>query len=224
MIQSLDGKISTGDTDQMDVDSDFKNINGVKEGLQQYYDIEKTTDYFSLNTGRVWAKIGFNEKTELPENKIPVNFVLVDNKPNLNEVGTKYAASLGERLIVVTTNKNHPAFKLQKELDNIEILKYDNEIDFEDMFQKLKEDFDAERVTIQSGGTLNAEFLREGLIDYVSLVVAPVLVGGKNTSTLVDGESLHAHEELNKVRALKLEQVNKLNNSYLHLVYKVLNH
>ena len=40
--------------------------------------------------------------------------------------------------------------------------------------------FGCERLTIQSGGTLNGLFLREGLFDYVDIVVAPVLVGGKN--------------------------------------------
>ena len=34
MIESLDGKISTGDNDELDVDKDFKRIVGVKEGLQ----------------------------------------------------------------------------------------------------------------------------------------------------------------------------------------------
>jgi len=47
MIESLDGKISTGDVDELDVDKDFKRIVGVKEGLHQYYDLEKQTDLFS---------------------------------------------------------------------------------------------------------------------------------------------------------------------------------
>lgn len=42
MIMSLDGKISSGDTDALDVDADWKRIQGVKEGLYQYYDLEKT--------------------------------------------------------------------------------------------------------------------------------------------------------------------------------------
>lgn len=37
MLMSVDGKISTGSTDNMDVDKDFPNIVGVKEGLHQYY-------------------------------------------------------------------------------------------------------------------------------------------------------------------------------------------
>ncbi len=222
MLSSLDGKVSTGDTDNMDTES-FIHMDGVKEGLQQYYDIEKTTDFFSLNSGRVWAKIGTNEKTEIPK-KIPgLNFVVIDNKPHLNETGIRYSANKCVRLIVVTTNKDHPAYNLQKELGNIEIIKYESKIDFTDMFQKLKEKFGAESVTIQTGGTLNAEFLRAGLIDYVSLVIAPILIGGKDTSSLIDGESLHDNNELFKTRALELESTRVLKNSYLHLIYKVLN-
>ncbi|MFA5047841.1 MAG: dihydrofolate reductase family protein [Patescibacteria group bacterium] len=222
LLVSVDGKISTGDTEIMDVDSDFPKIDGVKEGLSQYYKLEKQTDFFSLNSGFVFSKIGFNKRTDEPA-KVPVTFVVIDNKPHLGEHGLEYISKKGKRLILVTTNGNHPAYKLKDKLGNIEILKYEGEIDFENMFSKLKNDFGAERVTIQSGGTLNAEFIRRGLVDYVSLVVAPVMVGGKNTPTLMDGESLHYQDELFKLKALELESVKQLNNSYLHLRYKVLN-
>lgn len=53
MLMPVDGKISTGSTDEMDVDRDFPKISGVKEGLHQYYEIEQTTDLWSFNTGRV---------------------------------------------------------------------------------------------------------------------------------------------------------------------------
>ena len=56
MLMSLDGKISTGASDDRDVDKDFPKIDGLKEGLYQYYDIEQTTDLWSFNTGRVQEK------------------------------------------------------------------------------------------------------------------------------------------------------------------------
>ncbi len=56
MLMSLDGKISSGNNDELDADKDWCKIDGVKEGLNQYYEIEKTTDWYSLNTGRVMAK------------------------------------------------------------------------------------------------------------------------------------------------------------------------
>ncbi len=40
MLMSLDGKISTGASDSLDMDKDLPIIDGLKEGLQQYYDIE----------------------------------------------------------------------------------------------------------------------------------------------------------------------------------------
>ena len=69
MLMSLDGKISPGASDDLDADKDFPFIDGVKEGLHQYYEIEQTTDLWSLNTGRVQAKLGVNEK-EMPAKQI----------------------------------------------------------------------------------------------------------------------------------------------------------
>lgn len=222
LLVSVDGKISTGDTDIMDVDKDYPRIDGVKEGLKQYYDLEMETDLFSLNTGRVFAKVGMNEKTDEPK-KLPVSFVVVDNEPHLTERGIIYLAKKSKNLIIATTNKTHPAISLKKNFDNISVFEYQEKIDFGDLFLKLKEQFGAERLTIQSGGTLNTTLVREGLIDRVFLVIAPALIGGKNTSTLMDGESLHATDELNKIRALELVQAKPLDNSYLLLEYRVKN-
>lgn len=66
MLMSVDGKISTGATDDLDVDKDFPKIKGVNEGLHQYYEIEQTTDLWSFNSGRVQKKMGVNKK-EMPK-------------------------------------------------------------------------------------------------------------------------------------------------------------
>ncbi len=221
MISSVDGKISSGDTDRVDVDRDWKMIPGVKEGLGQYYDLEKTTDYYSFNTGRVMEKIGVNTRTTIP-NKVPVRFVLVDNKPHLNARGLRYLSAWVEHVFIVTTNKKHPAFKLADKLGNVTVIYYPGAISFPDLFSGLKKKYGVKRITIQSGGTMNAKLLRAGLIDRLSLVVAPVLVGGKTTPSLIDGEAVHRVNELAKLRPLKLISVKKLKHSYLHLAYKVL--
>lgn len=222
MLSSVDGKISTGDTDTMDIDKDFPMIKGVTEGLKQYYDLEMMTDLFSLNSGRVFEKIGFNNKKDTP-NKLPVTFVVIDNKPHLNKDGITYLSKKSKDSIIVTTNRSHPVFELKNELNNLHIIYFEKEINFIELFSRLKSEYNAERLTIQSGGSLNAEFVRSGLVDYISLVIAPVMIGGKDTPTLMDGESLHSVGELNKIKVLELEGVDKLNDSYIHLKYKVLN-
>ena len=222
MIESLDGKISTGDVDELDVDKDFKRIFGVKEGLHQYYELEQKTDWYSLNTGRVMAKIGVNTRTKEPS-KMDVNFIIIDNKPHLDEKGVAYLAKWVQTLYLVTTNKKHPAYDLKKEYPNIQIIPYDNEVDLADLLRRMKEDYHAKRITIQSGGTLNASWIREALIDSVSIVVAPCLIGGSTTQSLIGGESLHTEEDLKKIKALKLIKCDILEDSYLHLQYEMIN-
>ena len=222
MIESLDGKISTGDVDELDVDTDFKRIHGVKEGLPQYYELEKLTDPFSLNTGRVMAKIGVNSRDKEPT-KIGCSFVIIDSKPHLNERGTEYMAKWVKRLFLVTTNPDHPAYKLKDTYPNIEIIFYENKVDLADLLSKLKNEYGIERLTIQSGGTLNASWIRESLIDYVSVIIAPCLIGGSNTQGLIGGESLHNQEDLLKIKPVKLTKCDVLENSYIHVQYEVIN-
>lgn len=222
LIESLDGKITTGDVDELDTDSDFSRIKGVKEGLWQYYNLEKLTDIVSLNSGKVMAKIGVNVKTKEPV-KIPVSFIILDNKPHLTKKGVEYLAKWTKILYLVTTNKRHPAYLLKKKFSNIEIIYYENTIDLADLLRKMKQDYKIARVTIQSGGTLNALWLRRGLIDNISVVIAPCLIGGLNTQSLIGGESLHSEEDLTQIKALRLIKNETLKNSYIHLKYKVFN-
>ena len=216
MLSSVDGKISTGATDNLDVDKDFPKIAGVREGLHQYYEIEQTTDLWSLNSGRVQAKIGANTKP-MPE-KIPVSFVLVDNH-HLTERGVRYFCALSQKFVLITTNPNHPAYTVNA--DNLAIV-FQEKLCLKSALALLKKDFGCERLTIQSGGTLNALFLKEKLFDYVDVVVAPVLVGGKDTSTLIDGKSFTTEDELAGLGVLQLTNCTVLENSYLRLQYKVI--
>ena len=223
MLTSLDGKITTGANDDLDVDKDFPKIVGIKEGLYQYYFLEKQTDLVSFNSGKVQAKIGVNQRIWDQESGA-VSFVVVDNEPHLNQNGTKYFAEKSDHFYLITTNQNHPAFALQKHYPTMHIFLYRNRIDFVDVFHRFKRDFEIERITIQTGGTLNAEFLRLGLIDKVSIVVAPCLIGGNNTQSLIGGESIQIQEDLTQIRALKLLKCDVLEKSYLHLQYEVIEH
>jgi 2,5-diamino-6-(ribosylamino)-4(3H)-pyrimidinone 5'-phosphate reductase len=221
LIKSLDGKISTGDNDNLDVDLDFKRISGVKEGLHQYYEIEKTTDPFSLNTGRVMAKIGVNVREKEPI-KMGCSFIIIDNKPHLNQNGVEYLAKWVKVLYLVTTNKEHPAFKLKSKHDNIVIIFYEKKVDLYDLLNKMKSDYGAERITIQSGGMINSSWIRQSLIDHVSIVIAPCLIGGKDTQSLIGGESLHNEKDLEKIKSLQLIKCEVLKDSYIHLLYDVI--
>lgn len=131
----------------------------------------------------------------------------------------RYFCARSQQFVLVTGNPQHSAFAV--DADNLHIV-FQQKLDLEQLLVKLKHEFGCERITVQTGGTLNALFLREKLLDYVDIVVAPVLVGGKDTATLIDGESLHERDELHKLGAMKLIDCQVLEDSYLRLRYEML--
>lgn len=106
--------------------------------------------------------------------------------------------------------------------ENLHIIKQDS-LNLVDALKVLKEDYGCKRLTIQSGGTLNGLFLRNKLIDYVDIVVAPILIGGKDTSTLIDGNSITSIDDLNLLSVLQLKKCEVLEDSYIRLRYEVIN-
>lgn len=93
-----------------------------------------------------------NEREEKPQ-KIDCRFIIIDRKPHLNEKGIEYLCNWVDILFLVTNNKNHPAYGLLDKFDNLKIIYYEN-IDLTKMMEDLKNNYDVERITIQSGGTL----------------------------------------------------------------------
>lgn len=216
LLMSLDGKISTGSNDTLDVDKDFPKLNtNVSKGLYQYYDIEQTTDLWSFNSGKVLAKVGINNLTNVT--KTIVNFVVVDNT-HLTYQGIKNMIDKSNTLVLVTSNKDHPAYKFYD--TNLHII-YQDKLDLYKVLEELYSKYKVDRITLQTGSTLNSIFLRNKLIDYVDIVVAPVLIGGYNTPTLIDGESINDISQLDLLSSLVLIKCEPLKYSYVRLKYKV---
>ncbi|MBR4762001.1 MAG: dihydrofolate reductase family protein, partial [Clostridia bacterium] len=190
-----------------------------KEGLYQYYEAEAQTDLFSLNTGRVMAKIGVNSRKDYRGKIKALTFVIIDNKPHLYKNGIDYLCRWAGRVILVTTNKAHPAFELDRE--NLTVILYEK-FDLETVLCDLYRKFGVRRLTVQSGGALNGLFVRKKLLDYVDIFIAPILVGGGDVPTLADGEGIKNDSELYKLMPLELLECNKLENSYVRLRYKVI--
>ena len=225
LLVSVDGKITSGETDALDPGRDWKRIHGVKEGLGQYYRIQQTTDLHSLMTAKIMAKLGVNQEDipeKRPERSHFLNSVVIDRKPWLTRHGVRFVAHGVKNLYLVTNNREHPAHDLKAEIDNLIVLHYPKEVDFLDLLRRMRRDYGAERITVESGGTLNAVLVRAGLIDHLLVVIAPLLVGGKATPTLMDGRSFQTEPDLAGLKALRLTKCEALSDSYLRLEYDVI--
>lgn len=170
-LVSVGGKISTGADDTFDVDSGYPRIAGLRKGLYQYYEIEQTTGLWSLNTGRTQSRLGVNEKAFTQ--KTGVNFVVLDNS-HLTEHGVRYFCSLSREFVLVKQNTSHPGFKVKE--DNLHIgVQETSKLSW--ALNVLYQKYGCERITVQTGGTVNGILLREKLLDYVDIVVALCLLG-----------------------------------------------
>jgi 2,5-diamino-6-(ribosylamino)-4(3H)-pyrimidinone 5'-phosphate reductase len=90
----------------------------------------------------------------------------------------------------------------------------EDRVDFKTALEELNTSYGVETVLLDSGGTLNGVLLGQGLVDEISLLVHPVLVGGESPLTVFKGEEKHIQLDL-----IGSEEVEK---GFLWLRYNVL--
>lgn len=94
-----------------------------------------------------------------------------------------------------------------------------NTIDLPEAMKILCSEFGVERMAVLGGGHINGGFLAEGLIDEISLLLAPGIDGRKGQTALFDGIA-----DLNRMPVkLSLESVERLENDVLWIKYKTNN-
>lgn len=207
-LTSIDGKISTGPDPKADFDADLPEIPGVAEGLYQYYDLEKETDVWALSTIRTQAKMCALYPTVT--RKVPVTMVVLGTHPVSSELAGWLHRKF-ERVVVMC--QDLPDYS-GCSFGNVEY--YNFPLTIRNAMSKLR-DMGCEAITCGVGGTMASLLFSQHLIDEIDLVVAPLIVGGKQTPTLVDGIMPQLMCDMDKWRPTKAAP---LKYNYLHLIYK----
>lgn len=229
LLTSIDGKISTGVDFSKDFDKDIPNMKYASVGLQHYYDVEATTTLWSINSGKVMRKM-FDQKvvceSNIYDNTNPntvsceVNFVIFDNS-HLNRSTILWLCKRAwPAKCVILSSTEHIASKLNKhntkskgweQFENLEFYEYSS---LNDAFEYLSNNFDCKDVTIQTGCTLNAEFIKKELIDSIDIVIAPFIVGN-NATNMVGTLSIPTE--------FTITSMDNLGDSYVRLRYNRVN-
>jgi riboflavin biosynthesis pyrimidine reductase len=89
-------------------------------------------------------------------------------------------------------------------------------IDLRSVLAKLRTAFGIRKLLLEGGGKINGSFLAAGLIDELSVLIAPVADGSVGTPTLFDATSGRG-----VARALRLMSVARLRGDLVWLRYKV---
>ncbi|GBF36567.1 2,5-diamino-6-(ribosylamino)-4(3H)-pyrimidinone 5'-phosphate reductase [Methanofervidicoccus abyssi] len=194
---SLDGKLATVNNDSR--------ISGA-EDLKRVHRLRAMVDGIMVGIGTV-----LKDDPRLTVHKI-------DTTPRKNPVrivvDSKLKIPLNARVlnreaktIIATTSKmsreKEKKLKMLKKLKHVDIIETDGDrVDLKKLMEVLYKN-GIRSILLEGGGTLNWSMFKEGLVDRVSVYIAPMIFGGKNAPTYVDGEGFKSVEECVK---LKLER------------------
>jgi 2,5-diamino-6-(ribosylamino)-4(3H)-pyrimidinone 5'-phosphate reductase len=92
-------------------------------------------------------------------------------------------------------------------------------IDLKTVLRKLKKHFNINRVRIDGGGHVNGSFLKAGLIDEFSLVLAPYADGTIGSPTVFEAEKGYGKRMATRFR---LKSVKRIFNDFLWVRYEVI--
>lgn len=124
-------------------------------------------------------------------------------------------------LIVVTRENVSKAYIEQLETKGITYIKAGEgeKIDIALALEQLYE-LGFRRLGISGGGTINGAFLRAGVVDEISVVLAPLAIGGRTTPTIFDGDNLTSIQQAVRLELIETKPVGDKGAVWLY--YRVL--
>ena len=211
---TLDGKIAT--------QTGSSNISG-PEDLERVHEIRKDCDGIMVGIGTVLAddpRLTVHKIDAKPEDN-PVRIV-VDSRGR-TPIDARITNS-DAKTIIAMANEYKDDFKASDKYETFKkrgvkfFFSGDRRVDLKALMSYLHEE-GIETLMLEGGSTLNFSMIKSGLIDKISICVAPMVVGGANAKTFFDGDGFDTMDE-----AVRLE----LTDSFalgkdLILTYNVLN-
>lgn len=214
---SVDGCLMSRDSDELDSHKDWKDSPIVRGVIQQFYDFSAATNIYNLTTASTMIRIGLNEETFSPK-KDPVNLIVLDLHDELLPRAVVHLAASVEKLLVVTGTKRADISK-QKIPANCQLLTSGLNMVPLKLMSLFKKKYHIDNITIQSAGPFNSQWLNANVVDYLTVIVYPLVVSTNGTPTFPKGSWL---EDIG-VKPLQLISVNTFDTNYVSLRYKVVN-
>ena len=211
---TLDGKIATA--------TGSSNISG-KRDLERVHEIRKECDGIIVGIGTVLAddpRLTVHKIDAKPEDN-PIR-VVVDSKCK-TPIDARITNDDAKTIIAVANEfkddlKQSEKYETFKNRGVKFFFSGDERVDLVALMSFLHEE-GIEKLMLEGGSTLNFSMIKAGLIDEISICVAPMIVGGANAKTFFDGDGFDTMDE-----AIRLELVDSFSlDKDLILKYKVLN-
>jgi len=120
-------------------------------------------------------------------------------------------------LCSAATPASYLAYLRKRQVDYL--IAGEERVDLHAALEKLNEHYGVKTILTDGGGSLNGALLRAGLVQEVSVLLNPCLVGGMGTPTLVD---FPEKPTADRVIQLELKNLERFGDGVLWLRYEVL--
>ena len=142
-----------------------------------------------------------------PANKRPW-LVIVDSQGRVKNLPQLRQQPYWRDVIILcslATPPVHLAYLAEQQVEHI--VAGDDRVDLAAALVELKARYGLNRLRTDSGGILNGALLRQGLVDEVSIVLSPALVGGTSPRSFFTAPDLTSTGEIIPLRLVHLEQL-----------------
>ncbi len=188
LLASADGCSLSHDSIALDLNKSWKESNSIKSIIYQFFDFANNTDFFNVVTGESVVQMGVNRSDFNPK-KSKLRLVVMDVQGMLTPVGIKNLSDTATMLIVVVS-KNSPSSRALKNTNlpkncHLEIVtSRSGKIDLTKLSSLLRSKYNVKKLTIQSSSIMSGEWLNSGVVDHLTLIVYPLLVGNNGSPSI----------------------------------------
>jgi len=136
--------------------------------------------------------------------KNPIRIV-VDSKARIPLEAKVVQLKDGKTLLAVSKLAPRDKLKRLRE-EGVEIIECgEDRVDLKILMKELWQR-GIRKILLEGGGNLSFSMFKEGLIDEVRVAIAPIIVGGRDSITLVEGEGFKSFKEGVKLRLKKIRR------------------
>ena len=121
------------------------------------------------------------------------------------------------RAVIFTTSQTSISHIEALRAHGVEVFVHESpRVNLKQMMNTLSE-LGVNRLMVEGGGTINFELMKLGLVDELTIYIAPLIFGGNQAPTLAAGNGFTRNEAI----ALKLEKVETHEDGGILLIYKL---
>lgn len=212
---SVDGCLIGHDSENFDPNPHWKDTPKIRGRVHQFFDFSaENQDAFNLVMADTLVDIEANNPGFIPK-KNNINLIVLDPEKKLTAAGLKNLAQSVKQLIVImptgSSGEVMPA--------NCRLFHFSPPWELPNILRTLRRECAVEKITIPSANLMNGRWLATGMVDYLTVILHPLIVGNNGSATFAwnpDGV-LHFFP----IQDLQLISVQSFDTDYVFVRYKV---